>query len=114
MSVTVYQIPLIQSECQDEKYPHLNVYRTLLCYGGSPKWDEVFWQYFQPVATVETDDLEDCFRIMNLWDEPEKVERLHDHVRSLSVGDIVKKGGRFYMVDSFGFSEIETGWQCAA
>ena len=106
MSVTVYQIPITEND-RDDKSPVLNTWRTLLTW-GSVKWDETFWRFFQPVATVETDDLEDAFKIMNLWEEPEKVERITDRIRSLSVGDIIKKDGRFYMVDSFGFGEIPT------
>lgn len=56
---------------------------------------------YRMVALVATDDLEECFRLMNVWDEPERVHLLVDNAISMSVTDIaVKSDG--------------TKWACAA
>lgn len=103
MCMTVYQFDLanVRNEADSiEKEIHFN----LSLYGGK-RWDEALWRFFQPVATVHTDDLDHAFEVMNLWNDEELVER-HRPTRSLSVGDILKRGEKFYMVDGFGFSEI--------
>ena len=57
------------------------------------------------VANVEASDLEEVFSLMNRWDQPERVHRLAD-LHSLSVGDVLIKDGKSYMVDDFGFKEL--------
>lgn len=62
----------------------------------------------QHVADVATDDLEDAFRIMNVWSATDeaKVTR-HSDLHSLSVGDILEKeDGSWWVVASAGFEEI--------
>lgn len=49
--------------------------------------------------------LEESFRIMNHWNNPELVERL-GRCASMSVGDVVEFKGRFFVVAGMGFEEI--------
>ena len=63
-------------------------------------------QFYRPVLRVDTDDLEEAFRLTNIWDSPERVERL-ERGGSTSVGDIaVTEDGDVFMCDSFGWRNI--------
>jgi hypothetical protein len=64
------------------------------------------FQYYTHVANVDTTDFEDAFRLMNLWDDESKVERLGP-CSSMSVGDILElEDGSRYRCASFGFTAI--------
>ncbi len=63
------------------------------------------FQYYDHVANVATDDMEDAFRLMNLWDDESKVERLGP-CSSMSVGDILEVDGALFRCSSFGFTAI--------
>ncbi len=63
------------------------------------------FQYYDHVANVVTDDMEDAFRLMNLWDDESKVERLGP-CSSMSVGDILEVDGALFRCSSFGFTAI--------
>lgn len=62
------------------------------------------------VATVDTDDLEEGYRLTNNidhpWPENEGVKCLTDKPRSTSVGDMLQKGGSYYLVESCRFREL--------
>lgn len=60
------------------------------------------------VADVNTDDMDDAFEVMNLWNDEDKVTR-HGQVHSLSVGDILVKPGTFdaYVVAPVGFKKLD-------
>jgi hypothetical protein len=63
------------------------------------------------VAEVQTDDLEDAFRLTNhieydWWKNPEVIP-CTDPTRSTSVGDLMEKDGKFFIVASCGFREVE-------
>ena len=62
-------------------------------------------KYYSEVAQVFTDDLEEAFALTNLWDDESKVNRLAK-MSSTSVGDIFRLRERFYIVDTFGFTEL--------
>ena len=63
-------------------------------------------QCFRKVAYVEAAGLEDVFRIMNLWEDESKVERLAD-LHSLSVGDVVfDPDGYAHVCAPFGFKQL--------
>jgi hypothetical protein len=50
--------------------------------------------------------MEDAFRLMNLWEQPELVVKL-GRCSSMSVGDILEMdNGTRYRCASFGFEEI--------
>lgn len=65
------------------------------------------FKFYEPVAIVAAEDLEEAFKLMNLWEEPERVQKLKLRVPSMSVGDILEKDGEFYRVASFGFDKLE-------
>lgn len=104
MSMTVYQIPIDRADFDDvDSFANKVSFAVKL--RGSRSWNEAYWRMYAPVATVYTDDLDEAFEIMNLWNAPERVEK-HRPTHSLSVGDIVKRGDEFWMVDPFGFTRI--------
>lgn len=86
----------------------LEVRAHLECsFRGSEGWQEDFTSVYQHVADVATNDPEEAFRLMNVWDDPESVKQLGKPVHSLSVGDIlVADDGTALMVDSVGFRAI--------
>jgi hypothetical protein len=52
--------------------------------------------------------MEDAFRLMNLWENPELVEKL-GRCSSMSVGDILEmEDGTMFRCASFGFTEFES------
>ena len=64
-------------------------------------------QYYTHVATVDTNDMEEAYELMNLWEDESKVEKLGP-CSSMSVGDIlVIECGWIYRCASFGFDEIK-------
>lgn len=63
-------------------------------------------QYYTHVANVDTNDMEEAFSLMNLWNDESKVERLVP-CSSMSVGDIlVIECGWIYRCASMGFDKI--------
>jgi hypothetical protein len=66
-------------------------------------------QYYTHVANVDTNDMEEAFKLMNLWDvyrDNDRVEKLGP-CSSMSVGDIlVLECGWIYRCASFGFDTI--------
>lgn len=64
------------------------------------------FQYYTHVANVDTDNMDDAFELMNLWDDVSKVEKLGP-CSSMSVGDILEVDGKLYRCASFGFTAIE-------
>lgn len=64
-------------------------------------------QYYTHVANVNTNDMEEAYELMNLWEDESKVEKLGP-CSSMSVGDIlVIECGWIYRCASFGFDEIK-------
>ena len=117
--ITVYQFKLDRETPSPEM---MNAYREITCF-GSESWDySYFTEYFSKVCVVDTTDLEDCFHIMNRW-SPEDEERVSEFgwiegyrpdgsyyklrdLHSLSVGDIIERDGKFFMVEPAGFCEL--------
>jgi hypothetical protein len=117
--ITVYQFKLDRDNPSSEM---MNAYREITCF-GSESWDySYFTEYFSKVCVVDTTDLEDCFHIMNRW-SPEDEERVSEFgwiegyrpdgsyyklrdLHSLSVGDIIEREGKFFMVEPAGFCEL--------
>jgi hypothetical protein len=65
-----------------------------------------FLQYYTHVANVDTNDMEEAFQLMNLWEDESRVEKLGP-CSSMSVGDIlVLECGWIYRCASFGFAPI--------
>ena len=103
-SITVYQFQVSAAPARDFNDFQTRMKANLML-RGSKAWDDIYWKFFTPVATVHTACLDSAFEIMNLWNAPELVE-LHAQVHSLSVGDILKVGKKFFMVEPCGFEEI--------
>ena len=109
-----------------KKYPawkaHLELNGIL---GGSKKWKTEYFELFQPVAKLSTDDLDEAFAIGNAFGglHSDMVERgllepllpmiempnghITPNMHSMSIGDICKKGDEFFMCDPTGFGKIE-------
>ena len=63
--------------------------------------------HYEYVANVDTNDMEEAFRLMNLWDDVSKIERLGP-CSSMSVGDILElEDGSKVRCASFGFERLE-------
>ena len=70
------------------------------------------FQYYDHVANVDTNDMEEAFEAMNLWDEGPLgalVERTDwGRCHSMSVGDILEmEDGTKFRCASMGFDEIK-------
>lgn len=63
------------------------------------------FQYYNHVANVDTNDMEEAFALMNLWEDESKVEKLGP-CSSMSVGDILDVDGTLFRCASFGFEAI--------
>jgi hypothetical protein len=63
------------------------------------------FQYYTHVANVDTNDMEEAFAAMNLW-EVATVEKLGP-CSSMSVGDILEVDGKLFRCASVGFDEIK-------
>ena len=64
------------------------------------------FKYYDHVATVDTDDMEEAFRAMNLWDDSADVIK-NGPCSSMSVGDILELAdGSKYRCASFGFTAV--------
>jgi len=63
------------------------------------------FQYYTHVANVDTNDMEEAFAAMNLW-EGATVEKLGP-CSSMSVGDILDVDGKLFRCASCGFDEIK-------
>ena len=105
--IKVYQIQLTNKEIdlvnRGESTPRTKAY---LDRSFSRHWKSENFQYYTRVADVYTNDMEDAFRLMNLWEQPELVVKL-GRCSSMSVGDILEmKDGKRYRCASFGFEEI--------
>lgn len=64
------------------------------------------FQYYTHVANVDTNDMEEAFALMNLWEDESKIEKLGP-CSSMSVGDILEYNGQLYCCASFGFALLE-------
>ena len=117
--ITVYQFKLDRDAPTDEM---MNAYREITCFGSESWKYSYFTEYFSKVCVVDTTSLEDCFHIMNRW-SPEDEERVSEFgwiegyrtdgsyyklrdLHSLSVGDIIERDGKFFMVEPAGFCEL--------
>jgi hypothetical protein len=64
------------------------------------------FEHYTHVANVDTDNMDDAFSLMNMWDEPQLVEKLGP-CSSMSVGDILElEDGSRYRCASFGFTAL--------
>ena len=73
-------------------------------------WQPEYIDFFEAVASVEAESLDEVFELTNVWDRPERVRVItgNGKMRSLSVGDIVYDGTDYMLVARFGFTPVET------
>lgn len=65
------------------------------------------FQHYTCVANVYTDDMEEAFRLMNLWEDESKIDTWGP-CSSMSVGDILElEDGKLYRCASWGFTLLE-------
>ena len=107
--ITIYQIRLSNAEINKanaEGFRAVPKVEAKTWMGiGARKWMADYAKYYEPVCTVETDDLEFAFEATNLWNYPELTKRI-GRGSSSSVGDIFVKDSDCYVVDSFGFKKL--------
>jgi len=72
----------------------------------SRKFNTDNFKYYTHVANVLTDDLEQAFESMNLW-EDNLVIKTSLNCYSMSVGDVLERDGKFFHCATCGFEEIE-------
>ncbi len=107
----VDEINIIRNRPEAYKaFPQYEVCDRLMM--GAEGFKATDFTHFAKVAEVATTNLEECFAIMNRWDDEDerRVNRLSP-LHSLSVGDIVENDGKFFICDRFGFKEVYIpGW----
>mgnify|MGYP000343580544 FL=1 len=63
---------------------------------------------FEHTMTVDTDDLEEAFRLTNLWNDESSITRVSERQASTSVGDmLVTSNGDTYICANFGFQLVD-------
>ena len=106
--IKVYQIQLTNEEVdainRDEIFPKQQAF-------FDRQWDSRFkpeyFEFYTHVANVATDDMEEAFRAMNLWDEGAEVQKITKWCSSMSVGDILElEDGTLHRVSSWGFTAL--------
>jgi hypothetical protein len=108
--IKVYQIQLTDAEidiirADGEFTPRIRAY-----FGRS--FESMFkaenFQHYNHVANVATNDMDEAFRAMNLWDVMEDMVEKFGPCSSMSVGDILEmEDGSKYRCASFGFTLLE-------
>jgi hypothetical protein len=98
-------LKIYQHDWRAEMYP-------VTC-SGSKKFKPSMFDNYEHVATVETDNLEEAFRLGNdvpgLNDGNEWKLTKHRRMYSVSVGDIlIDERGDKHMVDGVGFRQVYT------
>ena len=87
-----------------------------LAYYTEPTIETLKKGIFECVATVETNDLNIAYRDTNNIDQPwhlnTNVKAVRRENRSTSVGDLVKKGEIFYVVQPEGWLELTREQEC--
>lgn len=105
--IKVFQIQLTDAEVdainRDESFPKAKAFfdRSL-----DSRFKAENFQYYTHVANVDTDNMDEAFRAMNLWDDAAEVQKLGP-CSSMSVGDILEiENGQRYRCASMGFELI--------
>lgn len=87
--------------------------RRAVCFGHIEDWNNDYLDFYDAVATIETDDLEESFKIHNksraFGLDDDRIKTIKEHC-SMSVGDIVRdEEGNHHMVGGTGFALIDGG-----
>ena len=83
-----------------ELYPEYKAHLDVI----QGKYEEYYFRYYSLVATIDAESLDGVFRIGNIG--PESAIERHKTMHSISVGDIIFDGKRFWFVDKMGFKNI--------
>tara|TARA_Y100000748_G_scaffold301028_1_gene300525 strand:+ start:11440 stop:11838 length:399 start_codon:yes stop_codon:yes gene_type:complete len=71
-------------------------------------WKSEYFKHFQPVAFIDTNDLDEAFHFHNIG-RSDKVDKIVFSHHSMSIGDLLKNSeGEVFMVEPAGFTKIET------
>ena len=93
----------------EAKYPAIKSHRDIDLDGAASFKPEDF-QFYKLVAKIDAETKSDAFYVQNnpfgYADLEDRIERI-DVQHSMSVGDIVKDGDDYYMVDHIGFTKIQ-------
>ena len=102
--IEIYQFDVVAYEQEVAGAVHARtVQRTIRC--GDVRHVNVAECSYKHVATVDTDDLDEAFRLTNLWDDEDRVEKKAP-MHSTSVGDVLKTpDGTYHLVDNVGFTQ---------
>ena len=111
--IKVYQIQLTDEEIAiintDREYtPRIKAYFDR-SFESTFKTEN--FKYYDHVANVHVDTMEEAFRAMNLWEDDVnffKIDRVIDvPCSSMSVGDILEVNGELFRCASFGFTALK-------
>jgi len=87
-----------------------------LMYMTNSTFEELKKGHFERVATVETDSIDIAYQQTNNIDQPwhlnTNVKAVRRENRSTSVGDLVKKGEIFYVIQPEGWLELTREQEC--
>lgn len=105
--IKVYQIRLSDSEInaanRGDVTPRIRAY-------FDRSFDTTFkaenFQYYDHVANVYIDDMEEAFRLMNIWEGSDNIVEKLGPCSSMSVGDLLEVDGKLHRCASFGFDAI--------
>jgi hypothetical protein len=106
--IKVYQIQLTNAEADSINRGEVNkksqAYFSRMFDG---KFKPEIFEHYTHVANVYTDDMEDAFRLMNLWDGSDNIVEKLGRCSSMSVGDILEmEDGTKFRCASFGFEQF--------
>lgn len=102
-----YQIYQIQLSKLDEKNTILLEAYHQISIRPTAENISANFKYFNKVAIIDANDLEDAFAISNLGEEEELITRLAP-MHSLSVGDVlIDEDNIVFFVNSFGFNKVD-------
>jgi len=106
--IKVYQIQLTNAEADSINRGEVNkksqAYFSRMFDG---KFKPEIFEHYTHVANVYTDDMEDAFRLMNLWEGSDNIVEKLGRCSSMSVGDILEmEDGTKFRCASFGFEQF--------
>lgn len=109
--ITIYQIQLTDEQVAliNEKGHNAvpaNVVRMNNQF-GEKAFKASDFQYYTKAYEVDTDSKDKAFELTNLWNDQSKVKVFGDNGYSTSVGDIMEVNGQYFMVENFGFMEVD-------
>tara|TARA_R110001583_G_scaffold12153_3_gene54096 strand:- start:885 stop:1241 length:357 start_codon:yes stop_codon:yes gene_type:complete len=108
--INVYQWHLNKSDKDLLERDGWSASEKIYAYGGKGLAGTDLYKWFdeyKKVAVVDSNDFEETFRLMNLWNQKSRVLKLDRECASLSVGDVLEMDGKFFLVDKFGYKKFD-------